>query len=105
VILIGLVLLLTGFFMGEVRGTIMILAGMTLVSAAALELTLREHFSGYRSHTAVLAGAVTVFVLGLGFFLAWPVPVQLGAGLAAFLGGFYLFREAFKRRSGGLGFR
>src|SRR3954452_16103862 len=105
VILIGLVLLLTGFFMGEVRGTIMILAGMTLVSVAALELTLREHFSGYRSHTAVLAGAVAVFVLGLGFFLAWPVPVQLGGGLAAFLGGFYLFREAFKRRSGGLGFR
>jgi hypothetical protein len=105
VILVGLVLLLTGFFMGEVRGTIMILAGMTLVSLAALELTLREHFAGYRSHTLVLAGALTVAVLGLGFFLAWPVPVQLGAGVAAFLAGFYLFRQAFKRRSGGLGFR
>jgi hypothetical protein len=105
VILIGLVLLLVGFFVAEVRGTIMILAGISLVSLATLELTIREHFSGYRSHSSVLAGAVTVFVLGLGFFLAWPVPVQLGAGAAAFVAGFYLFREAFKRRSGGLGFR
>jgi hypothetical protein len=105
VILVALVLLITGFFLSSVRGTIMIAAGMTLASLAALELTLREHFSGYRSHSTVLAGAVAVLVLGLGFVFGWPPAIQLAAGIAAFAAGFYLFREAFKRRSGGLGFR
>jgi hypothetical protein len=105
VILVALVLLIVGFFVGETRGVVMILAGVSLASLAALELTLREHFSGYRSHTSVLAGFVGVFVLGLGFVLAWPQLVKVGAGAAAFAVGFYLFREAFKRRSGGLGFR
>jgi hypothetical protein len=106
VILISLVLLIIGFFFaGETRGTIMIAAGLTLGSLAALELTLREHFAGYRSHSSVLAGFLTVIVLGLGFWLEWPQVVKLGAGVATFLVGFYCFREAFKRRSGGLGFR
>ena len=104
-ILIALVLLVTGFLMGNTRGVVMILAGVSLASLAALELTLREHFTGYRSHTSVLAGFVGVFVLGLGFVLAWPQLVKVGAGAGAFLLSFYLFREAFKRRSGGLGFR
>jgi hypothetical protein len=105
VILVSLVLLLVGFFIGDVRGAIMIGAGLALGSLAALELTLREHFSGYRSHSSVLAGFIAVIVLGLGFWFAWPQLVQVGAGAATFLVGFYLFREAFKRRSGGLGFR
>lgn len=104
-ILIALVLLIVGFFVGNTRGIVMIVAGISLASLAALELTLREHFTGYRSHTSVLAGVVGVVVLGLGFVLAWPQLVKVGAGAAAFLLSFYLFREAFKRRSGGLGFR
>src|SRR5882762_7734790 len=44
-ILIALVLLITGFFMGSTRGGMMILAGISLASLAALELSLREHFS------------------------------------------------------------
>jgi hypothetical protein len=105
VILVGLVLLIIGFLKGDTGGVVMILAGISLVSLAALELTLREHFTGYRSHTSVLAGFVGVFVLGLGFVFAWPQLVKVGAGAAAFAVSFYLFREAFKRRSGGLGFR
>ena len=106
VILTSLVLLIVGFFFaGETRGTIMLVAGLTLGSLAALELTMREHFSGYRSHSSVLAGFITVIVLGLGFWLAWPQIVKVGAGAVAFALSFYGFREAFKRRSGGLGFR
>jgi hypothetical protein len=104
-ILIALVLLIVGFFTGNTRGIVMIVAGISLASLAALELTLREHFTGYRSHSSVLAGVVGVVVLGLGFVLAWPQLVKVGAGAGAFLLSFYLFREAFKRRSGGLGFR
>ena len=98
-------LLIVGFFAGGTRGIVMILAGISLASLAALELALREHFSGYRSHSSVLAGFVAVIVLGLGFVLEWPQVVKVGAGAAAFAVCFYLFREAFKRRSGGLGFR
>ena len=58
----------------------MIFAGISLASLAALELALREHFSGYRSHSSVLAGFVAVLVLGLGFVLAWPQVVKVGAG-------------------------
>jgi hypothetical protein len=105
VIFVSLILLIGGFFAQGTRGVVMIAAGISLGSLAALELTLREHFSGYRSHTTVLAGFVGVLVLGLGFFFAWPQEVKLGAGVAAFAISFYLFREAFKRRSGGLGFR
>jgi hypothetical protein len=105
VILLSLVLLIVGFFAQGTRGVVMIAAGLSLGSLAALELTLREHFTGFRSHTSVLAGFVTVIVLGLGFFFAWPHDVQLGAGVVTFALSFYLFREAFKRRSGGLGFR
>jgi hypothetical protein len=105
VILLALVLLIVGFFVGQTRGVVMIAAGVSLGSLAALELTLREHLAGYRSHSSVLAGFVAVLVLGVGFFFAWPQEVKLGAGAAAFALGFYLFRELFKRRSGGLGFR
>jgi hypothetical protein len=103
--LIALVLLIVGFFMGTTRGIVMILAGISLASLAALELTLREHFTGFRSHSSVLAGFVGVIVLGLGFVFGWPQLVKVAAGAAAFALSFYLFREAFKRRSGGLGFR
>jgi hypothetical protein len=105
VILVALVLLLTGFFISGTRGTVMILAGVSLASLAGLELVLREHFAGYRSHSSVLAGSLAVVALGVGFWLAWPPALQIGVAVVVFLVGFYLFREAFKRRSGGLGFR
>jgi hypothetical protein len=104
-ILLSLVLLVVGFFMGNTRGVVMLVAGISLGSLAALELTLREHFYGYRSHTTLLAGVVGVLVLGVGFVLAWPQLVKVGGAAGAFLISFYLFREAFKRRSGGLGWR
>jgi hypothetical protein len=105
VIAVALVLLVVGFFMGGTRGGVMLIAGIALGALAALELTLREHFAGYRSHTSVLAGFVAVVVLGLGFVLDWSQGLKVGAGAGAFALSFYLFREAFKRRSGGLGFR
>jgi uncharacterized membrane protein YhiD involved in acid resistance len=83
----------------------MIVAGITLGSLAGLELSIREHFAGFRSHSSVLAGAPAVLVLGAGFFLAFPPIVNLVAGVVVFGACFYLFRQAFKRRSGGVGFR
>ena len=41
----------------------MIGAGLVLGSLAGLELAVREHFAGYRSHTLLLAGAIGVAVV------------------------------------------
>jgi hypothetical protein len=109
VVLLAIVILVAGFFVQGNRGVVMIAAGITLGSLAGLELSIREHFAGYRSHSSVLAGVVAVLAMGAGFFLlpgGWQ-PTVLGplVGAAVFGVMFYLFREAFKRRSGGLGWR
>ncbi len=74
VVLLALVMLVAGFFVQGDRGITLIAAGVALGSLAGLELAIREHFAGYRSHTTVLAGAPAVLILGVGFFLpgGWP---------------------------------
>ena len=78
-----------------------------IASLGGLELSLREHIAGYRSHSTLLSGVatfvtVTAVALGLG-----PVKlgVLFGVGVVVFGGTFYAMRELFRRRSGGLGFR
>ncbi len=107
VILIGLGLLLVGFFVGESRGAVLIACGLTLASLAGLELAVREHLAGFKSHSTVLAGAVAVVALALGYFLlpSSLFGLNLLIGVLVFGVAFYAFRELFKRRSGGLGFR
>jgi hypothetical protein len=108
VVLLAIVLLVTGFLVQGTRGVTMIGAGIALGSLAGLELSIREHFAGYKSHSTVLAGAAAIVVLGLGFFLlpsGWPQGIGLAVGAVVFAAAFYRFREAFKRRSGGLGWR
>jgi hypothetical protein len=108
VVLLALVLLVAGFVVQGTRGVTMIGAGVALGSLAGLELSIREHYSGFKSHSSVLAGGITVVVAALGFFLlpaGWPQGVGLVAAAIVFAVAFYLFREAFKRRSGGVGFR
>jgi hypothetical protein len=107
VVLLALILLVAGFFVHGSRGPTMIIAGVTLGMLAGLELSIREHFAGYKSHTTVLAGTLAVVTLAIAFFVAGERPSLLGlvAAVVVFAAAFYLFREAFKRRSGGFGFR
>ena len=105
VVLLAVVLLIAGFFVSGTKGVTMIATGMTLGMLAGLELSVREHFAGFKSHSTVLAGFPTILILGIGFWQEWPQAVSLLAGALVFASGFYLLREAFKRRSGGLGFR
>jgi hypothetical protein len=106
VIFIGLLLLVAGFFVAPPQGFVMIAVGLALGSLAGLELTIREHFAGYRSHTLLLAGAVGVPIFGV-LFLATSVPTLacIAVALAAFGGSAWLFTQAFRRRSGGALFR
>jgi len=80
--------------------------GVVLAGLGGLEVAVREHFAGYRSHTTLLAGTAFVLVTGGLFYLAGLIlAICLGVGAVAFLAIFFLLRRAFQRASGGLSFR
>ena len=110
VVLIALVLLVGSFFVDSSRRGPMLLGGLALGSLAGLELSIREHFGGFRSHSALLAGAVAAAAITATYFITRGggaaiavVPVVVGG--IAFVAAFWLFRQAFARRTGGVGFR
>ncbi|MEA2438920.1 MAG: hypothetical protein QOH76_344 [Thermoleophilaceae bacterium] len=110
VVLIALVLLVASFFVGGSRRGPMLLGGLALGSLAGLELSIREHFGGFRSHSALLAGAVTAAGITATYFVtrgggqSVVIVLVVVAGVV-FLAAFWLFRQAFMRRTGGVGFR
>jgi len=80
--------------------------GVALAGLGGMEVAIREHFAGYRSHTTLLAGTVFVFTVGGVFYLADQIlAVALAIGAVTFALAFYLARRAFQRASGGLSFR
>jgi hypothetical protein len=106
VVVVAVVFLVAGFFVAPPRGAVMIGAGLVLGSLAGLELAVREHFAGYRSHTLLLAGAIGVAVVAALYVLGAVVAgIALLAGIAAFGAFGWLFASAFRRRSGGALFR
>lgn len=104
-ILVALVIGVVGFATGGRRGGVMLATAAALGSLAGLELSIREHLAGYRSHTMVLSGTAAVAVVAALFFVRAPRGVMLAAGAAVFATAFFALRELFKRRSGGYGFR
>jgi hypothetical protein len=106
VVLIALVLIAAGFFMDGPRRSALLGCGFALVSLAGVELALREHFAGFRSHSTLL-GAASAIAVDAPLYLLTGVPqiVLLGLGAAIFALVLVLLRKAFQRRSGGLGFR
>jgi lysylphosphatidylglycerol synthetase-like protein (DUF2156 family) len=103
VILAGIVSLAIGVIGGH---TTAIAVGVALAGLGGLEVAIREHFAGYRSHTTLLAGAAFVLVTGLVFYAAHTIlAVALAIGAVAFAIVFYFARRAFQRASGGLSYR
>jgi lysylphosphatidylglycerol synthetase-like protein (DUF2156 family) len=103
VILAGIISLAIGVIGGHPTA---IGAGVALAGLGGLEVAIREHFAGYRSHTTLLAGAAFVLVTGLVFYAANQIlAVALAIGAVAFAITFYLARRAFQRASGGLSYR
>jgi hypothetical protein len=101
VVFVGILLLIAGFFVAPPQGFVMIAVGLVLGSLAGLELSIREHFAGYRSHTLLLAAAIGVPL----FVTDTPPLICVAAGAVAFGGSAWLFAQAFQRRSGGALFR
>jgi len=108
VVLVALVMLVLGFVVPSPRGAVMLGAGLALGSLAGLELAIREHFAGYKSHTLLLAGAIGIAVVAALYFLgpeSLPVWACLLAGALALAAATWLFAGAFRRRSGGALFK
>jgi len=107
-VLAGLILMVWGFLSGggsAANGKLA--AGLAVASIAGLELAIREHITGFRSHTTLLAGALaiaTILILGLGLGLETLGPLLI-SGVLAFGASFYALRQLFKNRSGGVAFR
>lgn len=103
-VLAGIVLLVVGFVLGGSRGAVMIAAGLALGSIGGLDVSIREHFAGYRSHTLLLAGVPALIVLGLLFYVApagLPQLARLAVAVAVFAVAAVLLMRAFGNRSGG----
>ena len=103
VIFAGIVSLAYGLIAGSELG---IGLGVALAGLGGMEVAIREHFAGYRSHTTLLAGFVFVVTVGVLFYVAHEVlAVALPIGAVAFAVAFFLARRAFQRASGGLSYR
>ena len=61
-VLAGLILIVIGAI---TTNPVQLGIGLALGSLGGLELSIREHFAGYRSHTTLLAGVAFVVTTGL----------------------------------------
>ena len=103
VVLIGVILLILGFAM---QAPVTVVVGLGLAALAGVELAAREHFTGYRSHNVLLAGAAGTATFSLLLVSTPTAPVAcLAAGVIVFGGSAWLLVGAFRRRSGGAAYR
>jgi len=104
-VLAGLVLIVVAIVAGGDSRPILLFGGLALVSVAALELAIREHFAGYRSHSALLASLLALGVAIPLWYTPVPQEVILVAALLAGAAAFRALRGAFARKAGGLKWR
>jgi hypothetical protein len=89
-----------GLLRGGRGGLIMLTVAGLLGSVAGLEVAIREHLGGYRSHTAVLAGTCAIGTVALLFFAGVQRPALLPVAAVVFAGAAFGFWTLFKRRAG-----
>jgi hypothetical protein len=100
-IFVGLVILLWGLIGGGDRAPLLIGVGLGLAGLGGLELAIREHFAGYRSHSSLLAGIPAVAVLALLFYTESLEPgVRVGVSVAVFVASAYGLAAMFRRKAG-----
>src|SRR6185295_1073203 len=73
VVLLAMALIVAGVLTDGGRRGALLGCGFALVSLAGLELAMREHFAGYRSHSTLLAG-VSAIVVDAPLFLWTGLP-------------------------------
>ena len=102
-ILAGLVLIVIGVINTD---PVLMTMGVGIGAVGGLELSIREHFTGFRSHTTLLAGIVFVATVWICFYVIQLVPwVCLVIGAALAVPALILFRKRFEKASGGLSYK
>jgi len=110
-VLIGIVMVIIGLVFlgtGSDRGPIFIIIGLALASIGGLELAVREHFAGFRSHTLILAGLPAAVVLALLYYAGpsdLPVLARVAIAAVVFSAAAAFLIRTFRSRSGGHSFR
>src|SRR3954466_10359435 len=105
-VLVAIVLIVLGFVSDGPRRGALLACGIALASLAGLEIAIREHVAGFRSHSALLAGAAAVIVaVPLYFLTGLPQIVLLAAAVVVYALAFVALRRAFQAKTGGIGFR
>lgn len=109
-VLVALVLGIVGFVVWGRSGQLIVAVAAVLGSLAGLELVLREHLAGYRSHTTLLSALVAMAVF-IALALLFPggdnllSTLRLVGAAVVFSAAFLALRLIFRSRSGGVGFR
>ena len=94
-ILVGLVLIVLGFLNKDsTKGRTLLAFGLTLGALGGLDTSVREHFSGYRSHTIVLAAFPAVAIAVILGVAGVPALVVPGVALLVFVAAFGALRRA-----------
>jgi hypothetical protein len=98
-VLVGLVLMVTGLIvgLGSDRGRLLLVFGMALGSLGGLDTAAREHFAGWASHTAVLAGVPAVALGAVLFFARAPWIAIVGGMVVLFAAGLVVLDRAWRR--------
>ncbi len=105
-IFLGLMVLGVAILRGGGSRGILLAFGLALVFIATLELALREHFAGFRSHSALLAGLCAMLAaVPVAVFVKPSKAVVLIVAAVVFFAAFLLFRDQFRRRAGGMSWR
>ena len=117
VVLLGLLLAVGGLIVGVEggRGRTMFAAGIVLGALGGLEIVVRDHFAGYRSHTTLLSGVAAFVVITAAVLVLGEVALRCRrtprcprpwwpAGSCSRLV-FRQLRRLFQSRSGGLSYR
>src|SRR3954451_12949999 len=100
--LVAIVLIVLGFLSDGPRRGALLACGVALASLAGLEIAIREHVAGFRSHSALLAGAAAVIVaVPLYFLTGLPQIVLLVAAVVVYALAFVALRRAFQAKTGG----
>jgi hypothetical protein len=93
-IFVGLVLIVLGFLNKDsTRGRTLLAFGLALGALGGLDTSVREHFSGYRSHTIVLAAFPAVAIAVILGVAGVPALVVPGVALLVFVAAFGALRR------------
>lgn len=102
-VLLALIIGGIGLASGGNRGTLLIVCAAALGSLAGIQQAIHDHFTGYRSHTLVLSGAVAMVLATVIAFVVPSSPVWLVLVIAVivFAAAAWWLQSSFRRRSGG----